>query len=59
MTSGPYLSLRVTELAPASTQPTPTLDVYADIVRPFGHIVAIDDARQDLYPLKSKSITWH
>jgi zinc-binding alcohol dehydrogenase family protein len=35
------------------------IDVYADIMRPFGEIVAIDDARQDLYPLKSKSITWH
>jgi NADPH:quinone reductase len=35
------------------------IDVYADIMRPFGQIVAIDDARQDLYPLKSKSITWH
>ena len=35
------------------------IEVYADILRPFGHIVAIDDERQDLYPLKSKSITWH
>jgi NADPH:quinone reductase len=35
------------------------VEVYRDIVRPFGEIVAIDDARQDLYPLKSKSITWH
>ncbi|MBB5868478.1 zinc-binding alcohol dehydrogenase family protein [Allocatelliglobosispora scoriae] len=35
------------------------IGVYADIMRPFGQIVAIDDARQDLYPLKSKSITWH
>jgi NADPH:quinone reductase-like Zn-dependent oxidoreductase len=34
-------------------------EVYRDIIRPFGHIVAIDDVRQDLYPLKSKSITWH
>jgi NADPH:quinone reductase len=33
--------------------------VYLDIMRPFGQIVAIDDERQDLYPLKSKSITWH
>jgi NADPH2:quinone reductase len=32
---------------------------YLDIMRPFGEIVAIDDERQDLYPLKSKSITWH
>lgn len=35
------------------------IEVYRDIMRPFGEIVAIDDARQDLYPLKSKSITWH
>lgn len=32
---------------------------FADVLRPFGHIVAIDDAHPDLYPLKSKSITWH
>jgi zinc-binding alcohol dehydrogenase family protein len=33
---------------------------YAEVVRPFGEIVAIDDARgQDLYPLKRKSIAWH
>jgi zinc-binding alcohol dehydrogenase family protein len=35
------------------------IGVYADIMRSFGEIVAIDDARQDLYPLKSKSISWH
>ena len=35
------------------------IDAYAEIMRPFGEIVAIDDERQDLYPLKSKSITWH
>jgi zinc-binding alcohol dehydrogenase family protein len=35
------------------------VEVYLDILRPFGEIVAIDDERQDLYPLKSKSITWH
>jgi NADPH:quinone reductase-like Zn-dependent oxidoreductase len=35
------------------------IDVYAGIMRPFGQIVAIDDARQDLYPLKSKSLSWH
>jgi NADPH:quinone reductase len=35
------------------------IEVYRDIMRPFGQIVAIDDTRQDLYPLKSKSITWH
>lgn len=35
------------------------IDTYAQILRPFGEIVAIDDEHQDLYPLKSKSITWH
>ena len=38
---------------------TGQIDTYAEIMRPFGEIVAIDDERQDLYPLKSKSITWH
>jgi zinc-binding alcohol dehydrogenase family protein len=35
------------------------VDTYAEILRPFGAIVAIDDEHQDLYPLKSKSISWH
>jgi zinc-binding alcohol dehydrogenase family protein len=35
------------------------IQVYLDVLRPFGEIVAIDDERQDLSPLKSKSITWH
>ena len=33
--------------------------VYAQILRPFGHIVVIDDEHEDVYPLKRKSITWH
>lgn len=33
---------------------------FADLVRPFGEITAIDDPRGlDLYPLKRKSISWH
>jgi NADPH2:quinone reductase len=32
---------------------------YAEILRPFGAVVAIDDEHQDLYPLKTKSISWH
>ncbi|PJJ73592.1 zinc-binding alcohol dehydrogenase family protein [Diaminobutyricimonas aerilata] len=33
---------------------------FAEIVRPFGHITAIDDPRGlDLMPLKRKSIAWH
>jgi NADPH:quinone reductase len=35
------------------------IPVYAQVLRPFGHIVAIDDEHDDVYPLKSKSITWH
>ena len=35
------------------------IPVYAQILRPFGHIVAIDDEHEDIYPLKPKSITWH
>jgi zinc-binding alcohol dehydrogenase family protein len=35
------------------------IPVYAELSRPFGHIVAIDDEHEDVYPLKSKSITWH
>lgn len=35
------------------------LDTYARIVRPFGHIVAIDDGPRDVTPLKGKSISWH
>jgi NADPH2:quinone reductase len=35
-------------------------DTFADLVRPYGEIVAIDDPQGlDLAPLKSKSITWH
>ncbi|MCS5735070.1 zinc-binding alcohol dehydrogenase family protein [Herbiconiux daphne] len=32
---------------------------FAEILKPFGHIVAIDDGHLDLSPLKAKSITWH
>lgn len=35
------------------------LDTYARIVRPFGHIVAIDDGPRDVSPLKGKSVSWH
>lgn len=53
------------ELAPGgvdylfTSYSTGQIDTYAEILRPFGHIVAIDDEHQDLSPLKSKSITWH
>lgn len=33
---------------------------YADILKPFGRVVAIDDPENlDLMPLKDKSIAWH
>ncbi|CAN5413339.1 zinc-binding alcohol dehydrogenase family protein [soil metagenome] len=35
------------------------LELYAQILRPFGQIVAIDDGPRDVSPLKTKSITWH
>jgi NADPH2:quinone reductase len=35
------------------------IPVFEQVLRPFGHIVAIDDEHDDVYPLKSKSITWH
>lgn len=35
------------------------IPVFGQVLRPFGHIVAIDDEHDDVYPLKSKSITWH
>ena len=35
------------------------IPVFAEVIRPFGHVVAIDDEHDDVYPLKSKSITWH
>lgn len=34
-------------------------DAFAQVVRPFGEIVAIDVAPGDLEALKSKAITWH
>ncbi|MFT4230887.1 MAG: zinc-binding alcohol dehydrogenase family protein [Microbacterium sp.] len=35
------------------------IGTYAQIVRPFGHIVAIDDGPRDVSPLKGESIAWH
>jgi zinc-binding alcohol dehydrogenase family protein len=36
------------------------IEAYAEIVRPFGHIVALDEPEGlDLLPLKEKSIAWH
>ncbi|MEU3187600.1 zinc-binding alcohol dehydrogenase family protein [Streptomyces sp. NPDC006923] len=36
------------------------VEAFAEIVRPFGHITAIDEPEGlDLLPLKAKSIAWH
>lgn len=35
------------------------LETYAPVVRPFGHVVAIDDGPRDVSPLKGKSIAWY
>ncbi|MDG4663422.1 zinc-binding alcohol dehydrogenase family protein [Mycobacterium sp. 236(2023)] len=36
------------------------IGIYAEIVKPFGHITAIDEPTGlDLEPLKAKSIAWH
>lgn len=35
------------------------VELYVRIVRPFGHVVAIDDGPRDISPLKAKSIAWH
>lgn len=35
------------------------VETYAQIVAPFGHIVAIDDGPRDVSPLKARSIAWH
>ena len=41
-----------------SSRSGPNVHEFAEMLRPFGHVVAIDEAR-DLQPLKLKSITWH
>jgi NADPH2:quinone reductase len=36
------------------------VDAFAELVRPFGHVIAIDEPEGlDLLPLKTKSIAWH
>lgn len=36
------------------------IEIFADIMRPLGHIAAIDEPEgMDLVPLKAKSIAWH
>lgn len=35
------------------------IPLYAQIVRPFGHIAAIDDGPRNVEPLKVRSVAWH
>ena len=35
------------------------IPAYAQVIAPFGHIVAIDDGPRDVAPLKGKSASWH
>ncbi|NAZ87214.1 zinc-binding alcohol dehydrogenase family protein [Kineococcus indalonis] len=43
-----------------SPHSTGNVEAFAEVLKPFGEVVAIDDpVGLDLYPLKTKSITWH
>jgi zinc-binding alcohol dehydrogenase family protein len=43
-----------------STNSQGNVDAFAQLLNPFGHVVAIDDPEGlDLTPLKRKSIAWH
>jgi zinc-binding alcohol dehydrogenase family protein len=60
------LAAQVAEIAPGgidwifTTVSSGQLPVYAQILRPFGQIVAIDDPTEvDVVGLKSKSLSWH
>ncbi len=59
------LAAAVREVAPDgvdavfSAYTTDRIQAFADVLRPFGHVVAIDGTERDVGPLKSKAITWH
>ncbi|WP_304119235.1 zinc-binding alcohol dehydrogenase family protein [Mycolicibacterium bacteremicum] len=60
------LAAQARDIAPAgidylfSPHSAGNIDVYAEIVRPFGHITAIDEPEGlELVVLKEKSIAWH
>ena len=60
------LEAEVTRVAPEgidylfSPHSSGNVDTYAAILKPFGHVTAIDEpAGLDLVPLKEKSIAWH
>ncbi|OZD09255.1 NADPH:quinone reductase [Rhodococcus sp. 06-235-1A] len=43
-----------------TTHSTGQVETYADLLKPFGQIVAIDDPETlDVLPLKPKAISWH
>jgi NADPH:quinone reductase-like Zn-dependent oxidoreductase len=51
---------RATSRARAQTPSCDNIDAYAEIIRPFGEIGAIDEPEGlDLLALKSKSVSWH
>ncbi len=60
------MAARLKDIAPAgldwvfTSHSRGQIELYAQVIKPFGHIVAIDDVRgQDHLPLKAKSIAWH
>lgn len=59
------LSAQVRDIAPEgvdwifSAHSKGQVDVYVPLMKPFGHIVAIDDGPTDVTSLKAKSLTWH
>ncbi|MFT0847682.1 zinc-binding dehydrogenase [Actinomycetaceae bacterium L2_0104] len=58
------LAAHVQDIAPDgvdwvfTAHPEGQIETYAQIVAPFGHVVAIDDGPRDVSPLKGKSIAW-
>ena len=56
---------QVTELAPGGVQwlfssySEGQVDAFAEVVAPFGHIVAIDGGPREIIALKAKCIAWH
>lgn len=42
-----------------STHTPDDLQVLADVMRPFGHVVGVDGSHRDVAPLKPASLSWH
>lgn len=59
------LAAQVLALAPAgvdwlfTAHSAGQIETYAEIVKPYGAVAAIDDGPRDVEPLKPKSIAWH